>query len=156
MVRLVNRVTGELRTISGVRNVSTLVGRAVYGDRTVGVNSAEVFVNLTPTANYDATMAAIRAALEGYPGIRSEVQTYLKQIGSGVAEEGSAPMVVRLYGQDWTILKSKAEELRQSLSGIAGVSDLTVSQPMEEPTLEVEVDIAGGNLVTMTGPRQPW
>ena len=142
MVRLVNRVTGELRTISGVRNVSTLVGRAVYGDRTVGVNSAEVFVNLAPTANYDATMAAIRVALDGYAGIRSEVQTYLKQISSGLTAEASAPMVVRLYGQDWTILKTKAEELRQSLSGIAGVSDLTVSHPIEEPTLEVEVDIA--------------
>jgi len=131
-----------LRTISGVRNVSTLVGRAVYGDRTVGVNSAEVFVNLAPTANYDATMAAIRVALDGYAGTRSEVQTYLKQISSGLTAEASAPMVVRLYGQDWTILKTKAEELRQSLSGIAGVSDLTVSHPMEEPTLEVEVDIA--------------
>jgi Cu/Ag efflux pump CusA len=142
MVRLVNRVTGELRTISGVRNVSTLVGRAVYGDRTVGVNSAEVFVNLAPTANYEATIAAIRVALDGYAGIRSEVQTYLKQISSGLTAEASAPMVVRLYGQDWTILKTKAEELRQGLSGIAGVSDLTISHPMEEPTLEVEVDIA--------------
>jgi Cu/Ag efflux pump CusA len=41
-----------------------------------------------------------------------------------------------------TILKTNAEEFRQSLSVISVVSDLTVSHPMEEPTLEVEVDIA--------------
>lgn len=146
MVRLVNRVTGELRRISGVRDVSTLVGRAVYGDRTVGVNSAEVFVNLAPSANYDASVEAIRAALEGYAGIRSEVQTYSKQIRSGAGAEASAPMVVRLYGQDWAILKTKAEEVRQSLSSIAGVRNLSVSHPIEEPTLEVEVDLAAAQL----------
>ena len=142
MVRLVDRVTGELRAMPGIHNVGALVGRAVLADRAVGINSAEVLVTLAPAADYAATVAAMDAALNGYPGIESEMQTYLKKISSQAVAEASAPMVVRLYGQDWTILQSKAEELRQGLSGIAGVTDLQINLPIEEPTLEVEVDLA--------------
>lgn len=141
MVRLVNRVTSELRATPGIHNVVALVGRAVLGDRKVGINSAEVWVNIAPAADYGATVTAINTAINGYPGLENEVQTYLKQISSQVVAEASAPIVVRIYGQDWTILQSKAEELRQGLSGIAGVRDLKVSLPVEEPTLEVEADL---------------
>ncbi|PYS45700.1 MAG: hypothetical protein DMG13_31520 [Acidobacteria bacterium] len=84
MVRLVDRVTSELRAIPGVHNVAALVGRAVFGDRTVDVNSAGVLANLSPAADYDATVTAINEALKSYPGLQSEVQTYLNQTGSQV------------------------------------------------------------------------
>ncbi|HMD82563.1 MAG TPA: efflux RND transporter permease subunit, partial [Anaerolineales bacterium] len=44
MNRIVSRASGELRTISGVSNVAAHVGRAVFGDQTVNVNSAELLV----------------------------------------------------------------------------------------------------------------
>ena len=142
MVRLVDRVASELRAITGIHNVAALVGRAVLGDQAVGINSAEVWVNIAPAADYGATVTAINTALNNYPGLESEVQTYLNQTSRQVAAGESAPIVVRIYGQDWAILKSKAEALRQGLSGIAGVRDLKLSLPVEEPTLEVEVDLA--------------
>ena len=142
MVRLVNRVTGELRAMPGIQNVGALVGRAVLGDQAVSINSAEVCVNIAPAADYDSTVTAIRGAINGYPGIESEVQTYLNQITSQVVAPASAPIFVRIYGHDWTMLRSKAEELRQGLAGIAGVGDLKVELPIEEPTLEVEPDLA--------------
>jgi Cu/Ag efflux pump CusA len=142
MNRVANRVTSELRAIPGIRNASALVGRAVFGDRVVAVNSAEILVNVAQVAEYDATLKAIHAAINGYPGIECDVQTYLKQISSQVVGEASAPIIVRIYGQDWSILRSKAEELRQDLSGIAGIGNSQVSLPVEEPTLEVEVDLA--------------
>ena len=146
MVRLVDRVTSELRAIPGIHNVVALVGRAVFGDQAVGMNSAEVWVNIAPAADYGATVTAINTAISGYPGLEGEVRTYLKQTSGQVVAAASAPIVVRLYGQDQTILQSKAEELRHGLSGIAGVRDLEVSVPVEEPTLEVEVDILAAQL----------
>ena len=142
MVRLVDKVTTELRAIPGINNVAALVGRAVLGDQAVGINSAELWVNVAPTADYGATISAINAATSGYPGLEGEVQTHLNQTCRQVAPEASAPIVVRIYGQDWTILQSKTEEVRSALAGIAGVSDLKVSLPAEEPSLEVEVDLA--------------
>lgn len=141
MVRLVDRVTGELRSLPGVHNVSALVGRAVFGDQAVGINSAEVLVNIAPKADYGAAITAIQTAITSYPGIKGGVQTYLQRISSQAVAESSAPIVVRIYGQDWAILRNKAEELRQVFSGLAGVKDLQVNLPLEQPTLEVEVDL---------------
>jgi Cu/Ag efflux pump CusA len=141
MVRLVNRMTAELRGVAGVRSVVALVGRAVFGDQAVGINSTELGVNIDSSTDYGATIAAIDEVIHGYPGLDGEVQTYLNQISSQITE-ASAPVVVRLYGQEWAILQNKATELRQMLSGIAGVGDLKVALPVEEPTAEVEVDLA--------------
>ena len=146
MVRLVDRVTSELRAIPGIHNVVSLVGRAVFGDQAVGMNSAEVWVSIASAADCGATVTAINTAIGGYPGLEGEVRTYLKQTSGQVVAAASAPIVVRLYGQDQTILQSKAEELRQGLSGIAGVRDLEISLPVEEPTLEVEVDLLAAQL----------
>ena len=142
MIRLVNRVTHELQTTPGISKVGALVGRAVFGDQVVGINSAEVCVHMAATADYGATITAIKAVMSGYPGIESELETFLNKTSRQVLGEKSAPIMVRIYGQDWTILQSKAEELRQGLSGIVGVKGLSVSHPTEEPTLEVEVDLA--------------
>ena len=131
----------RLKAAPGIRNADALVGRAVFGDQVVGINSAELCVNIAPTANYGATVTAIQTAIGGYLGIESEVQTFLKRTGSQVVAEAGAPIVVRIYGQDWAILRSKADELRQSFSGIAGIVDSRVILPIDEPTLEVEVDL---------------
>ena len=141
MVRLTDRVTGDLGAIPGVRNVGALIGRAEFGDRVVNINSAQLMVKIAPTADYRATVDAIDAAINGYPGVKSELQTYLNQTTSDADAEADAPVVVRVYGQDWTILRDKSEELRQILSGIDGVADSKIDLPSEEPTLEVEVNM---------------
>jgi CzcA family heavy metal efflux pump len=141
MVRLVDRVMRDVRAIPGIRNTAALVGRAVFGDQVVGINSAEVLVNIAPTADCEASVAAIQTAIGSYPGLKGEVQTYLQRTSSQVGAEGSAPIVVRVYGQDWTVLRNEAQELRHTVKGIAGVSEATVSLPVEEPTAEVEVDL---------------
>ena len=46
MDRIVARASSELRAIPGVRNVGAHVGRAVFGDQVVGINSAELWVSI--------------------------------------------------------------------------------------------------------------
>ena len=149
MTRIVARVSTELRSTPGVSNVGAHVGRAVLSDQVVGINSGELWVSIDPTANYDKTVASIQQVVDGYPGLQREVLTYLKDRTSGVLPvAGQAPagtaddaITVRVYGQEQEVLRSKAEEVRQALSGIDGVVDPKVALPAEEPTLEVEVDL---------------
>ena len=150
MTRIVAQVSNELRSTPGVRNVGAHVGRAVMSDQVVGINSSELWVSIDPEANYDKTVASIQQVVDGYPGLQHEVLTYLKDRTSGVlpvageapAGAGDDAIVVRVYGQELEVLRSKAEEVRQAISGIDGVVDPKVEQPVEEPTLEVEVDLA--------------
>ena len=142
MDRIIARVSTELRAISGVQNVGAHVGRAVFGDQVVGINSAELWVSIDPQAGYDATVAAIRKTVNGYPGFQHHVQTYLQETSSKIMPETDDSMVVRVYGQDLEVLRAQAEKVQQTIAGIDGIVDSKVKFPVEEPTLEIEVDLA--------------
>lgn len=142
MNRLTAEASRDLRAIPGVRNVASHVGRAVaISDQVVNVNSSELWVSLDQKADYRVTVAAVREVVAGYPGLDFDVLTYqearLKEVKSGADE----PVVVRVYGQELDVLTGKAEEVRDELAKIDGIADLNVELPVQEPTLEVEVDL---------------
>lgn len=142
MHQIVTRASSELRAIPGVSNVGAHVGRAVFGDRVVGINSAELWVSINPEADYDATVAAVQRAVDRYTGLDREVQTYLQQTLGQPQTSASDAITVRVFGEDHDVLRSQAERLQQALAGIDGVVDPRVVLPVEEATLEIEVDLA--------------
>jgi CzcA family heavy metal efflux pump len=147
MYRLTAQASRELRSIPGVRSASAHVGRAVTGDQVVDVNSGQIWINLDPKADQDATLAAIRATVDGYPGIDRDVQTYLKEKVREVLTGTVRPVVVRLYGAEREILRRLAGEVRQVLSRIDGLVDLQVQGQLEEPQVQVKVDLAAAGRV---------
>jgi CzcA family heavy metal efflux pump len=141
MARVTALASAELRSLPGVRSVTTQIGRAVLGDQVVGINASQLWVSLDPKANYEATLAAVRATAEGYPGLIRKVQTYLNsRIREALTGSGDA-IVVRVYGPDIATLRAKAEEVRQALVPIKGLVDLQVEPQVEEPNLEIKVDL---------------
>jgi Cu/Ag efflux pump CusA len=142
MNRIVARISSELRAIPGVQNVGAHVGRAVFGDQVVGINSAELWVNINPSADYPSTVAAVQETVSGYTGLDSQVGTYFQQTLSQAQAGASEDVTVRVFGEDNQVLRSEAEELRQALAEIDGLVGSHVTLPIEEPTLEIEVDLA--------------
>jgi Cu/Ag efflux pump CusA len=142
MNRITTLVSQELETVPGVRNVGAHVGRAITSDQSVGVNAGELWVSLEPTANYTATVAAVRDVVNGYPGLTRDVMTYPEQRIRDVLTGQSDAVVTRLYGHDYAVLGAQAEKIRKQIAGIDGVVDPHVSAPIDEPTLEIEVDLA--------------
>jgi Cu/Ag efflux pump CusA len=142
MVRITTRVSRELQAIPGVRNVNAHVGRAVLGDQIVGIHSARLWVSLDPQADYDATLAAIRETVDGYPGLVRDVQTYLQELIRQVLTGSDRAVVVRVFGPDFAALPNLAEKGRQRLAEIDGVVDLHMESQVEEPHVEIEVDLA--------------
>jgi CzcA family heavy metal efflux pump len=142
MNRITARASQELRSVPGVRDVGAHVGRALTGDKVVGVNSSEIWVNMDPGADYPATVASIRRVVDGYPGLSHDVQTYsqerVRQVLTGTNED----VVVRVYGEDLKILAGQAAKVRQAVSEVDGIADARVLLPAEEPTLHVRVDLA--------------
>ncbi|MEW6030932.1 MAG: efflux RND transporter permease subunit [Chloroflexota bacterium] len=142
MDRIVGRVSSELRAIPGVSNVGAHVGRAIFGDQVVGINSAELWVSIAPEADYDSTITAIQEVVNGYPGLQRSTRTYLQETLGQPQMGASDPFTVRVYGEDYAVLREEAEKLRQVVSSIDGVVDSHVILPLEEPTLEIEVDLS--------------
>src|SRR6185436_611280 len=78
MSRIDARLSTELKSVPGVANVDAHMGRAVLGDQVVNVNSSELWVTIDGQADYDKTIAAIRAVVNGYPGLDGKVMTYMQ------------------------------------------------------------------------------
>ena len=142
MSRITAQASNELRSIPGVRSVGAHVGRAVMSDEVANVNSSDIWVNIDRGADYDATVAAVREVVAGYPGLRLDVRTYLDERMGEALSGSDRAMTVRIYGPDLEILRKKAEEVRQLLSGISGVVDPRVEPQVQEPQVEVQVDLA--------------
>ena len=69
----------ELRSLPGIEDVGAHVGRAVQSDQIVNVNSAEVWVSVDGSADYDDTIAAIESVAGGLPDVTNDVLTYSEQ-----------------------------------------------------------------------------
>ncbi len=142
MNRITIQASKELRAIPGVRNFGAHIGQALIMDEVVGIYFGENWISVDPAVDYDQTLAKIQTAVDGYPGLYRDVQTYLKERIREVLTGASEAIVVRIYGRDLDIMKSKASEVRTALKGIDGIIDLHVELIENIPQLQVKVDLA--------------
>ncbi len=142
MGRVLTRMGTELRAISGVKNVGAHVGRAEFGDQAVNVNSGELWVTLDPKVNYDATVSAVQGVVNSYAGLVREVRTYTQQtLSQPQIVDPSSDITVRVYGEDQAVLRAEVDKVQKTLVGIDGVETVRPVFPVQEPTLEIKVDL---------------
>jgi len=146
-----NRITGavaaDIGELAGVRSVGTHVGRAVASDRVVDADSSEIWLTIADDADYRSAVAAVRATVRAYPGVRGEVTTYADaQLASAGSTTGER-LVVRVYGQDPATLRATAEDVRQEIQTVPGVLAPAVQPQVTEPSIEIQVDLAAAQRV---------
>jgi len=139
MRRITVQVSKELRAVPGVRNFGSHIGRAEVADEVVGPNFTELWISLDPKVDYDSTVAKVQEVVDGYPGLYRDLLTYLKERIKEVLTGASATIVVRIFGPDLGELRNKAQEVKQSLSGINGVADLKVEAQALVPQVQVRL-----------------
>ena len=132
----------QLRAVPGIEDVGAHVGRAIQSDQIVNVNSAEVWIGMSESADYAETMDAIETVAAGLPEISADVRTYSEQRVTDVLGRGDDEIVVRVYGSNPEILADKAEEIRAAIDGVEGLDTPKVQLPAIEPTIEVQPVIA--------------
>jgi len=142
MWRITAESCRELMTIPGVRNCGSHIGQAKNADEPYGIYFTENWISIDPEVDYDQTLANVQEVVDGYPGLVRDVQTYLKERIREVLTGSSDTVVIRIYGQDLHELDQKADEVRAVLEGIPGIVDLKKELHMEQPQIEVEVNLA--------------
>jgi len=140
--RMAIRVSHDLRAIPGVRNFGSHIGQALLADEINGVNFGENWVSVDPAVDYDETVAAIEHVVSRYPGMFHNVETYLNESIDEVLSGAKETFVVRIYGPDLKGIRDKAEEVEDSLRGIAGIVDLHMQLQSDVPEVQVKVDLA--------------
>jgi Cu/Ag efflux pump CusA len=142
MSRITAAAATELRALPGVSGVSGTVGRAVLSDQVADVNVGEIWVRIAPDADHDATLAAVQEVVDGYPGLRRSVGSYLDGRTDGLLTATESQLRVRVYGENSEVLAAKAGEVQNLLGGVAGLRDPVVAQAPLRPTVQIEVDLA--------------
>ena len=132
----------ELRQIPGVRNCGSHIGQAFVADEPYGVEFGENWISVDPNVDYDKTHAAVLEVVNGYPGLRRDVQTYLKERIREVLTGSSDAIVVRIYGPDLGVLKDLADDVEERIGAIPGIIDLHTEQLISVPQIQIKVDLA--------------
>ncbi|MEN9576217.1 MAG: hypothetical protein RL514_4072 [Verrucomicrobiota bacterium] len=145
MTRITVSASKELRSIPGVRNFGSHIGRAEVADEVVGPNFTELWISLDPNAPYEPTVAKVQEAVDGYPGLFRDLLTYLRERVKEVLTGASASIVVRIYGPELEVLRAKGAEVGAALKDIPGVSALKVEPQTLVPQIQVRLrnEVAG-------------
>src|SRR6266850_1323970 len=107
------RVAGDLVAIPGIVTVEQTMGRAESGEDTWEPNRSEFHIELKHMSGRaeGAIQAAIRAALQHYPSLRTEVLTFLGDRLSESLSGETAPVAVNVFGPDLDELDRVAYEI---------------------------------------------
>ena len=131
MRRLGTRISNDVLKIPAVKTVSEQIGRAEGGEDTWPPSQAELHVELKPSSGTDQSKVQdqIRDLLASYPGVQSDVLTFLgDRLGETISGE-TAQVVVSVYGDDLDVLDQKAAEIVKVLNTIPGHRDVQMSAP---------------------------
>ncbi|WP_233078471.1 efflux RND transporter permease subunit [Rheinheimera soli] len=129
-----------LLTVPEVTQVGRRTGRAELDEHAEGVHSAEVDVDLQASErSRDEVLAEIRQKLAVLPAqvaIGQPISHRLDHLLSGVR----AQLAVKVFGDDLDALRATAEQLRQQLSTVPGLVDVSVEKQVLIPQLSVRLD----------------
>jgi len=139
---MIVRLSGDLRSIPGVRSFGSHIGQAFLGEEIAGVNFGENWISTDPNMDRDQIVEEISAVTESYPGVYRDVQTYLNERIEEVLTGAKEPIVIRIYGSDLHVIRAKADEIEELLAAIPGIKDDHVDLQLDTPQVQVEVDLA--------------
>jgi CzcA family heavy metal efflux pump len=136
-------ISRDLLAIGGVQSVEQEIGRSEGGEDTWGTETSEFHVELQPKLSgkkQDAIQEQIHGALDAYPGLQTEVLTFLgDRIGESLSGE-TAALAVGVYGGDLDTLDTVADEIAGVLGGVDGAADVRVQTPPKTPVVRIDLD----------------
>jgi len=138
------RISRDVLALPYVGTIEQQIGRASLGEDTWGTHQSEFHVELKPDADVDQGEAqdALRKILARYPGLQSEVVTFLgDRISESITGE-TADIAIKVFGDNLDTLDTVGRRITQSLRGTDGIADLQFKLQSGTPTLSLEVDRA--------------
>jgi CzcA family heavy metal efflux pump len=141
MVRVTTRVANEILEIPGIKHTGAHIGQALIMEEVAGSNFGENWISVDPDADFDKAMEDVEAVAHNYPGLYRDVQTYLAERVEEVLAGAPDDIVIRIYGQDLDVLKAKADEIKDAIADVEGISDLHVDLQEKIPQIEVTTNM---------------
>ena len=129
-----------------IEHVWTRTGSAEVATDPMGLELSDVFITLEPRAEWtrastqDELVREMQEALSSLPGMRmiftQPIEMRVNEMVAGIR----ADVGVKLFGDDFDVLREKAAEVQRVLEDIPGAADVLTEQLTGQPVVEVEVD----------------
>lgn len=145
-VNVVNIIEKQFLAFDEVKHVISRIGRGEVGAHADPVNNAEIFIELKDPKEWKRKLSTeelvekMSEKVGKVPGVQlnfsQPIAVAVDELVSGV----KAQLAIKLFGHDLEILKTKAEEIKQAVSGVRGVADLQVDQVTGQPQVQILID----------------
>lgn len=129
-----------------IAHIWTRTGTAEVATDPMGLEVSDVFITLHPRGEWvraetqDALMRAMSDTLDGLPGMRAvmtqPIEMRMNEMTAGIR----ADVGIKLFGDDFEVLRAEAERIAGVVEQIPGAADVTVEQLTGLPVLRFEVD----------------
>jgi CzcA family heavy metal efflux pump len=141
MLSVGQRISRQVLALPYVQSIEQQVGRAELSEDTWGPHRSEFHVELKPDAKVDqgAAQEQLRGILERYPGIQSEVVTFLGDRISESLSGETAQVVVKIFGEDLDALDRSADKVTAALGKVKGIVDLQFKRESGTPTIAIHL-----------------
>jgi cobalt-zinc-cadmium resistance protein CzcA len=144
--QLADQIRADLRTFPEVSHVVSQLGRPDDGTDATTFNNIEFNVLLRPQREWlhglskPALIHQMDQRLGRYPGVvfgfSQNIQDNVEEAMSGVKGENS----LKLFGDDFDVLTQKADQIRNVMAHVRGVTDLGVFKVGGQPNLLIAID----------------
>jgi CzcA family heavy metal efflux pump len=141
MLSVGRRISAEVLALPYVQSIEQQIGRAELGEDTWGPHRSEFHVELKPDSTIDqaAAQEQLRAILQHYPGIQSEVVTFLGDRISESLSGETAQVAVKIFGDDLGALDATGGKIVAALAKIKGVVDLQFKRQSGTPAIAIQL-----------------
>jgi len=129
-----------------VETVVSKTGRAEVAIDPMGQEISDVFVMLKPKKSWqtaktkEALITRMEEDLEKIPGMRysfsQPIELRVSELIAGVRSD----IAIKLFGEDFEVLKPKAEEIERVVASIRGAEDVKVEQVAGLPVVQIKID----------------
>ncbi len=141
MKRLGEKISKDILSDERIATVEQQFGRAEAGEDTWGPHRSEMHIELKPLSGKEqaAVQDSLRETLAKYPGVSSEVMSFLgDRIGETISGE-TAQVVVSVYGEDLAALDQSAQAVAALLKSVPGHADVQVKAAGGAPKFVVRL-----------------
>lgn len=142
-LRIGSQIQKQVAAIPGVRSTSQWAGRAERGADTYGTHYSEYEIDLKPMngPGQQKVLNQIRDILAKFPGVESEVNTFLTERIDETISGYTAQVVVNIYGKNLDALDEKAQQVAAVMRQVKGATDIQLRAPPGQPQLEVRLNM---------------
>ncbi|OGF22762.1 MAG: cation transporter [Candidatus Eisenbacteria bacterium RBG_19FT_COMBO_70_11] len=129
-----------------VERVWTRTGSAEVATDPMGLELSDAFITLRDRSQWkrarsqDQLVKVMEAELSSLPGMRmvftQPIEMRVNEMVAGVRSD----VAVKLFGDDFAMLRAKAREIEAVMREIPGAADVVAEQVTGQPMLQIEVD----------------